>query len=271
MAGIGASFTGPHSSVRDSAAVAGLRSETASERKMRKFLRDPASWAVGDRQAKSRPQRAPCTRAARWSMGAGSADASAGGAVVRTSRTACSPVLWRPPAAERPARSPAAGRSVPRAPQAAVPRRSQGGQWQKFPLERHEICCAMALGICVRGLPGAGEDATHERCAAVTDESISTAAAPCAPTHRGLVGESRRSAVRAGVLEAGLLREGAGSAAERGGLRSSSAETGGSVPRHPPHHLPGGPNLLGGALLPTVPSTAPGTAARGGHRFGLCL
>ncbi|MFE2714058.1 hypothetical protein ACFXKI_19185 [Streptomyces mirabilis] len=53
MAGIEANFTGPHSPVRDSAAVAGLRSEIASERKMRNFLRDPASWAGDDRRAKS--------------------------------------------------------------------------------------------------------------------------------------------------------------------------------------------------------------------------
>lgn len=41
MSGVGTGFMGPHGPVRDSAAVAGLRSEFASERKKRKFLRDP--------------------------------------------------------------------------------------------------------------------------------------------------------------------------------------------------------------------------------------
>ncbi|MGW4982972.1 hypothetical protein [Streptomyces mirabilis] len=48
---------------------------------------------------------------------------------------------------------------------------------------------ARSQDVGVRGLPGAGEDAAHERCAVVTDEFTSAAAAPCAPTHRGLVGE----------------------------------------------------------------------------------
>lgn len=53
MAGVGVRFTGPHSPVRDAAMVAGLRSETASERKMRKILRDSASRVVGYRRGES--------------------------------------------------------------------------------------------------------------------------------------------------------------------------------------------------------------------------
>lgn len=60
MAGVGTSFTGPHGPIRDSAAIAVLRSETASERKVRKFLRDPC--VMGGRlptRQSPRPQRAP--------------------------------------------------------------------------------------------------------------------------------------------------------------------------------------------------------------------
>jgi hypothetical protein len=53
MAGVGVRFTGPHSPVRDAALVAGLRSEAASERKMRKILRDSASLVVGYRRGES--------------------------------------------------------------------------------------------------------------------------------------------------------------------------------------------------------------------------
>lgn len=73
MAGIEARSTGSHSPVRDSVAVAGLRSETASERKMRKILarscvpqcvdhRPRGVHRVLDERAPGRPQLVPSPR-----------------------------------------------------------------------------------------------------------------------------------------------------------------------------------------------------------------